>query len=68
MMEHIISAVMRRSMRRTFRRVVLAPDWVTPDPSRPVVLYANHHYHHDRFLLRLASRRLERRTITWMQE
>ena len=58
------------SLRGDLRRVVWvgdAPTAVIP-PGPPVVLYANHHYFHDSYLLwHLARRVLGRRFRVWME-
>jgi hypothetical protein len=65
--------MMLRDLRRTFRRVV----WVGPrpwetgeiSPDRPLVIYANHHYFQDGYLLWLLCRRvLDRPLILWMRD
>ena len=59
-----------RSLRGDLRRVVWAgeaPASVIPTGA-PVVLYANHHYFHDSYLLwHLVRRVLERRFLVWME-
>jgi 1-acyl-sn-glycerol-3-phosphate acyltransferase len=59
--------LMARALARKFRRVV----WLGPLPAlpeAPVVLYANHHYFHDGYLLwHLAYRHLGRPPVLWME-
>lgn len=68
MIAALLSALMRRSLRRTFRRVVWAGPPLDVEPGRPIVLYANHQYHHDAYLLWLLLRSMDRAALTWMQE
>ena len=65
----VVSWLMLRSLRRTFRRVC----WVGEPPDlpadRPVVAYANHHYFHDGYLAWLVLQRvLDRPGLLWMRE
>ena len=62
--------IIGRSLRQDLRRVV----WLGPPPRErvpagaPVVLYANHHYFHDSYLLwHLTERVLDRRFRVWME-
>jgi 1-acyl-sn-glycerol-3-phosphate acyltransferase len=59
--------LIRRDLRRTFRRVV----WLGPAPAlpeAPVVLYANHHGFHDGYLLwLLVIHHLGRPVVLWME-
>lgn len=64
------AALVRRELRSTFRQVL----WIGPEPGsmlppgRPVVLYANHHYHQDGYLLlQLVRNRLGRPPMLWMR-
>lgn len=66
-----VEQLILRDLRRSFRRVI----WVGPHPreivprDRPLVLYANHHYFHDGYLLwLLVSRILDRQALIWMRE
>ena len=68
MMRLIVERILRRSLAEAFRRVVLVGDPVDSDPGRPVVLYANHHYFHDSFLLWLVLRSFGRTSVSWMAE
>ena len=64
-----VEAVIRRDLRSTFRRVVWAAREPVELPDGPVVLYANHHYIHDTYLLwLLAVRTLGRPALVWMEE
>ena len=58
------------SLRSDLRRVVWVgrPPREAIPPGAPVVLYANHHYFHDSYLLwHLAARVLDRRFRVWME-
>jgi 1-acyl-sn-glycerol-3-phosphate acyltransferase len=62
-------AVIIRDLRSTFRRVVWAGPGEVALPHGPVVLYANHHFVHDSYLLwLLAVRILRRPALVWMEE
>lgn len=62
-------ALLERSLRQTFRRIVWCGPWTPPPAGRPVVLYANHHVFHDSYALAcLVERILGRRTLVWMEE
>jgi hypothetical protein len=64
-----LERVILRDLRRTFRRVVWAGPGAVALPPGPVVLYANHHYVHDTYLLwLLAGRVLGRPARVWMEE
>jgi 1-acyl-sn-glycerol-3-phosphate acyltransferase len=64
-----LERVILRDLRRTFRRVVWAGPGTVELPPGPVVLYANHHYVHDSYVLWLvASRTLGRPARVWMEE
>ena len=61
--------LVRRSLRRTYRRV----EWVGPNdmppPGSPVVAYANHHVFHDGFALGYFLERVHgRRVLVWVEE
>ena len=63
------SQLVRRTLRRSFRRVA----WVGPLPDlpadRPVVIYANHHHFYDGHLLwYFIESTLDRRGMTWMED
>ncbi len=61
--------VLRRSLARTFRRIVWAGAWAAPARSRPAVLYSNHHAFHDAQILGyLIEHVLGRRSIGWMED
>lgn len=66
--------IIRNDLRRTFRRVVWVGErpWEPPvalPPDRPVVLYSNHHYFHDGYLLWLLTNGvLGRPPVLWMQD
>ncbi|MDX1548833.1 MAG: acyltransferase, partial [Rhodothermales bacterium] len=64
----LVRWMMRRSLRRAFRRVA----WIGPAPALPegvpVILYANHHNFYDGYLGWLvAARLLGRPAMTWME-
>lgn len=63
-----VAWLIRRELRRTFRRIV----WIGPPPElpeRPVVVVANHQSFHDGYLLwLLALELLGRRFLVWMEE
>ena len=59
---------MRRDLEKTFRRVVWVGDLPKLPDDRPVVLYANHHFFHDGYLLWWLSRWLGRPPLIWMAE
>lgn len=69
MWSRLVSWIIERSLRQTFRRVC----WVGALPSlpetMPVVLYANHHSFYDGYLAwYLARHTLHRPTVTWMED
>ncbi len=69
MIGRIIETVIRRDLLSTFRRVVWAGPGPIELPAGPLVLYANHHFIHDTYLLwLLAVRMLGRPAIVWMEE
>ncbi len=62
-------ALLRRQLRRVFRRIVWVEPWHPPDVDRPVVIYANHHAFYDAQVLGyVAERVLKRHTVVWMEE
>ena len=62
-------ALLERSLRRTFRRVVWCGPFTPPPAHLPVVIYANHHVFQDSYALAcLVERVLGRRTLVWMEE
>jgi hypothetical protein len=62
-------AVIRHDLRSTFRRVVWAGPGEPFLPPGPVVVYANHHFVHDSYLLwLLAVRTLGRQALVWMED
>lgn len=63
-----VDRLIRRSLRRAFRRVCWVGPWPELAPDRPVVLYANHHGFYDGYLARLVAQQLGRPTLTWMAE
>ena len=68
MLAAAVSALVRRDLRRTFRRV----SWIGPPPhlppDRPVIAYANHRHALDGHLLWLLARWLSRPFAIWMAE
>ncbi len=68
MIARLVEALIPHELRRTFRRVCWVGD--APElPEAPVVLYANHHYFYDGYLLWLLTRRvLDRPGLTWMAD
>lgn len=72
MLERLVKAGVRRLMwselRRTFRRVCWIGPWPTLPQAQPVILYANHHYFHDGYLLWALCQRLRRPPLLWMAE
>ncbi|GAB5534579.1 MAG: acyltransferase [Rubricoccaceae bacterium] len=55
-------------LRKAFRRVVWVGDPPVLPPSRPVVIYANHHVYADSYLLfHLITQVLERPFLVWME-
>ena len=68
--ERLAERLITRSLRGSLRRAVwigAAPHEAIP-PGTPVVLYANHHYFHDSYLLwHLTRRVLDRRFVVWME-
>ncbi|MDH4350772.1 MAG: 1-acyl-sn-glycerol-3-phosphate acyltransferase, partial [Gemmatimonadota bacterium] len=67
-MRRPVAWLIRRELRRTFRRVV----WIGPPPTLPagpVVVVANHQSFHDGYLMwLLALEMLDRRFLVWMEE
>ncbi|NBC17779.1 MAG: acyltransferase [Bacteroidetes bacterium] len=64
-----VAALMRRSLRQSFRRVCWVGDRPSIPTDRPVVAYANHHYFHDGYLAWVAARRVLHRTpLLWMRD
>jgi hypothetical protein len=64
-----LERVMLRDLRSTFRRVVWAGPGPVELPAGPLVLYANHHYVHDTYLLwLLAGHTLGRPARVWVEE
>lgn len=70
-----VDRLIERELRRTFRRLVwVGPEpWAGPtpalSPSRPLVVYTNHHSFHDGYFLWLLTRRmLDRPPLLWMNE
>lgn len=62
--------IIRSGLRSSFRRVVWAGDRPPEDPApgRPLVLYANHHYFADSYLLwHLTTQVLRRPMLVWME-
>lgn len=68
MIRSLVRWIMRRSLHRSFRRVCWVGEWPSLPPDRPVVLYANHHYFHDGYLIWLLLHALRRNGIIWMRE
>ena len=69
LVRRVVEAVILRDLRSTFRRVVWAGPGAIGLPPGPVVLYANHHFIHDTYLLWLiAVRTLRRPALVWMEE
>lgn len=69
MIAWLLRRMILSSLRQSFRRVC----WVGPmpdlPPNTPVVIYANHHYFHDSYLLWLViEKMLNRRSLVWMAE
>lgn len=69
LLAHALDRLIRRSLRRAFRRVV----WVGPPPDlpadAPVVLYANHHSFYDGYLFHvLLGDLLQRPGTLWMHD
>lgn len=69
MLRRAAYAVLARSLRRKFRRIVWEGPWNPPPADRPFVLYGNHHAFYDAQILGLLTERmLGRRTVVWMEE
>lgn len=69
MLRRTAYALLARSLRRRFRRIVWEGPWSPPPGDRPCVLYANHHAFHDAQILGLLTERvLARHTVVWMEE
>lgn len=69
----LAAGLIRRTLRQTFRRILWLGDrpWAEGalPPERPLVLYANHHYVHDGYLLwLLACNELRRQPLIWMRD
>ena len=65
----VAERIIRGDLRRGLRRVVWAgPALTDPAPGRPLVLYANHHYFPDSYLLwHLTTQALGRPMLVWME-
>ncbi len=69
MWSRFVAWIIKRSLRRTFRRVCWVGAWPSLPEAKPVVLYANHHSFYDGYLLwYLARHHLGRATVTWMED
>lgn len=61
--------LLRRHLRRAFRRIVWVGPWHPPRSDHPVVIYANHHAFYDAQILGyVAERVLGRHAVVWMEE
>jgi len=61
-------ALLERSLRGSFRRIVWCGALEPPPPGVPLVIYANHQVFHDSYALAcLVERALGRRTVVWME-
>lgn len=68
-MRPIVQALLRRTLRRSFRRVCWTGDRPEIPRNRGVILYANHNHFYDGHLIWLAARQVfSRDAIIWMQE
>ena len=69
MIKYLVERIMIGSLKKAYRRIC----WVGPipefEPSRPIVLYANHTTFHDGYVLWLVSKTLFNREVhLWMEE
>lgn len=65
----LVGGIMRRALKKAFRRVTWMGDVPDFPPERPVVLYANHHNFYDGYLAWLILEEvLDRDGLLWMND